>query len=288
MTESIHKICAICKTVEWEVPVCRDPLHTGKPDYEKLMAQVEKYIEAAQGICPDCEKRLAEQKVASAAKQILTGGMEAAIRSGCIWEDTTRCTFALSDPLKEAVNAQAWQTARELAHDERFTRHRSVMLKGAPGRGKTFLGRCLLNAAGEDRGYGQVCEMTARQYIHAVIRNDPQVWTAQRGFFLLLDDLDKAAWTPNTLQMLWELLDLRTHGKFTAVTSNLDDRGLMEMLRDACPKNTSLADATMERLNPCLHLAIAGDVSFRRTTAAATEPVTEPEATAPETEEELF
>lgn len=289
MTKTIHKICAICKVVEWDVPIYRDPAHADDPLYEAYMAKTDKFLETVRAFCPDCGRRLAEQKIQQAKRQILTEAMRAAIGKGCIWEDTTKCTFALSDPLKESANVDAWQQARELAHDERFMRHRSVMLTGAPGRGKTYLARCLLNAVGEDRGYDQVCELTAKEYIRAVILNEPRVWRAQRGFFLLFDDIDKGGWTEQTLPILWELLEKRQHGQFTAVTSNLDNRGLMEALRDACPKNTSLAAATMERLNPCLHLTIGGDVSFRRTTTA-TAVVTEPEtpATAPEPEEELF
>lgn len=281
MTETIHVICAVCKTEQWDEPIYRDPALANDPGYEAFMQRIDHYLETCKAICPSCQRRLAEQKRRNAVERLLTEGMKTAIHLGCIWGDTTQCNFGLSDPMKESVNAGAWREARELAFDERFTRHRSVMLTGAVGLGKTFMGRCMLNAVGEDRGYEQVCEMTARQYIHAVIGNDPRVWRAQRGFFLLFDDIDKVAWSPGTLQILWELFDMRTHGQFTAITANLDERGLMDMLRDACPKNSSLAEATMERLNPCLHLAIEGEVSFRRTTATAITAVAEPE-------EELF
>ena len=231
----IHKVCAVCNVAEWDVPIESDEALADNQDYNTYMARIRAYIENCKGICPDCERRIAERNKRQAESHQMTQETTLAVATGRIWADTLRCTFALSDPLKEAVNADIWRQARELADDERFTRHRSAMLIGAPGLGKTYLARCLLNAVGEDRGYNQVCELTARQYIHAVIERQGRVWGAQRGFFLLLDDIDKAAWKPETLQMLWELLDMRTHGQFTAITTNLDQVGLMHMLREACP-----------------------------------------------------
>ena len=288
MTETIHVICAVCKTEEWDVALYRDPALQNDPGYEPYMQRTDHYLETAKVICPDCQRRIEEQKVEAAKATRLTQDIRNAIHSGCIWEDTVKCTFALSDPLKESPNADAWQQAKELAYDERFANHRTASLTGATGLGKTYLGRCLLNAAGEDRGYDQVCEITARGYINAVLQREPRVWKAQHAFFLLFDDVDKVKWSDGTLQMLWELFDLRTHGKFTVITSNLDDKGLVDMLRDACPKNSSLADATMERWNPCLHLEIGGDVSFRRTTKEVEPPAAAAAAEPAPAEGELF
>lgn len=254
----IHKTCAVCESAEWDVDVHPDPDHCAEPGYMRLYEATNRLIEGAKGICPSCEKRHSLEEM----NQRLNQAIQDAVAAEFISSETPRCTFATSKPEVEAMNA-GWQTARELAFDARFAGTASAFIYGPTGTGKTYLSHCLLNAAAQDRGYGAVGEITARRYIHAIITNDPRVWRLQRVFFLLLDDIDKAIWKAETIQMLWELLDVRKNGLFTAITSNADPLAFSKMLKDACPGNTSIAEATMERLNPCIKLKIDG-TSLRR------------------------
>jgi DNA replication protein DnaC len=259
----IHSQCSMCKTAEWDTEVKPDPALLDDPAYMALYQSVNRILGGCKPLCPDCVTRhaLAEIQERVDADKLDAIGREF-IRS-----DTPHCTFQTSRPEIELLNNQAWEAARELVFDARFAGQCSAFMYGPPGTGKTFLARCMLNAAAYERGYPNVMETNARRYIHAVIAGqDKLVWKAQRVFFLLLDDIDKCVWKPETLQILWELLDMRKEGVFTAITSNADPKRFSQMLRDACPGNTSMAEATMGRLNPCVHFEIGG-ASQRRKTA---------------------
>jgi DNA replication protein DnaC len=81
---------------------------------------------------------------------------------------------------------------------------------------------------------------------------------------LLLDDVDKAPWTPITLGWMWQLLDVR-RGKqrSTIMTSNQMPHELIRHWEEYIPKNKSVPFAILDRMKPMLVLELAGD-SLRR------------------------
>lgn len=133
---------------------------------------------------------------------------------------------------------------------------------GNKGRGKTFLARCLLNTA-FDLGM-IVGELNAVDFTTQYDMNrgkglkylrDPQV--------ILIDDIDKAAWTVFSFQQLYGILNYRNErNKKTIITSNtiLDD--LIDHLKKHID-NHGMISAAFDRMNPVQKVRMIGD-SFRK------------------------
>lgn len=130
-------------------------------------------------------------------------------------------------------------------------RAEAVYRDGAPGVGKTHLGRCLLNKA--VGSYRDIAEGSAYTIVQAAARygSEAKIKAWQTADVLLLDDIDKGAYNEAGLAALWQLLDARSKPLYrTIVTSNLSTKALLEYLIKCLPHNTSYAMAAMDRLMP--------------------------------------
>lgn len=207
-------------------------------------------------LCDGCAVRLSAEAERAAAADTRPVRMGELLRAGLVCAMFQAGNWAASKREIEALNQSAWSQARAW-----FSRsNRNLFISGGVGTGKTTLAHCCLNEA-FDAGHG-VAEVSARRLVKVcdTFAEGNGLYTAWKtAKYLLIDDVDKAAWNPERLGGLWELLDARLAARRrTIVTSNLPMAGLTHLLRSATPTNTSLAEATLDRLKPCLSLELTG------------------------------
>lgn len=167
---------------------------------------------------------------------------------------TPETRFATADPAP-AENEEAWTWAKG------WDMKQNVYLFGPYGTGKTYLARCLLNRA-FDMGGRRIAEVSARRLVKVAARFDEgkgafSLWA--EADVLLLDDLDKARWTEDSLSTLWELLDTRANGcQRTVMTTNMAPVNLASYMRERVPQNSALVSATLDRVKPVMVLELKG------------------------------
>ena len=209
--------------------------------------------------CDDCADRrnLAMDRSARVAR--LRARFDALMARGLVGPELRRAAFRNSDTLVEALNPDAWATAR------RWRGLRNLYIHGPTGVGKSFLARCCLNWAFQ-RGRA-VAEVSGRRFTKvsdtfAEGRGLFQAW--KEAELLLLDDIDKAAWNADRVGALWEVLDARAAARRrTLVTGNVTPAELLQLLREGNTgpglRNDATVDATLERLRPCDVLQLHGE-----------------------------
>lgn len=203
-------------------------------------------------ICERCDTEYAEQRRVSAERE----RMERLAACGAISPHLPDQTFNSSDSDCEALNREAWASAREW---QPFSGE-SVFLSGSPGVGKSFCARCLLNAA--FAAGRSIMEIQTRRLAKQVQRFDEGDLAERCAFagVLMLDDLDKARWTEDALTGLWEVLDDRRNAsKPTIVTSNMAGGELRAHLAAGAGNNHSLVNAALDRLLPVRVLTFSGE-----------------------------
>ena len=132
---------------------------------------------------------------------------------------------------------------------------------GDKGTGKTYLARCILNAA-FDLGYS-VAELPTIEFSHMADRKFYQ-WhdkleAYSRVKVLLIEDIDKAEWTSRGLSALFGILDTRynDHNR-TLVTTNATVEYCVGVWRKACGDNRSLPGTITDRLKPIRQVLMEG------------------------------
>ncbi len=166
------------------------------------------------------------------------------VSAGLMEVGTWECQFATSDKaIEEISSVEAWAFGRTQFSTNLF-------LWGPEGVGKTWLAGCVLTRCISE--YIPCGEVSAPTYIEDAnsFKRCKITLKRMRVPVLLLDDLDKIPLTRTSLTKLWELLNARRNLK-TIITANMDKMKLREYLMEAAPDNTSLARATLDRLNPC-------------------------------------
>jgi DNA replication protein DnaC len=173
--------------------------------------------------CPDCGQDRAEAALARLS------GLSPELRA---------LSFARTVPLYPEVKA----AAERLAADPRWF----FTLAGPPGRGKTHILACLVNA-GIAAGYASVYTTTAEllDHLRATFRPDAPVtfdalWErVMAARILALDEVDRMNATPFAVEKFFELVDVRyRHGadRLTAFATNsaVDDlpEYLVSRMRD--------------------------------------------------------
>jgi DNA replication protein DnaC len=231
--------CALAFEVEWfDSPFSIDP---DQPVY-----------------CDACaEKNFAEWEHQQKLEELKSRYFEA-FRKGLVSEAFRDALFSNSDKSVEAINPEAWGMARE------WPQLKNLYIYGGVGVGKSFMALCVLRRA---FAKGQkVAEVSARRFakVSDQFREGDGIMDLwKRADWLLLDDIDKARWTLDRIDALWELLDARCSGRRrTIITSNIDPAALRKMLReqtrDGDTMNFTRADATLDRLKPCTTIVMQG------------------------------
>lgn len=241
--EILSKTCPDCGEA-MTVPVVEGPWCLGK--------DIDVYCDA----CVDTRLRAEERE---ARRVRLRNRFERLVRRGWVGPEVRETAFRNSNVLVEALNPEAWDKARK------WRGLRNLYVHGPTGVGKSYLARCCLNWAFQ-QGLS-VAEVSGRRFAKV-----SDTFAEGRGLFhawkeagvLLLDDVDKAAWTGDRIGALWELLDARNaRRRRTLVTGNVSPSELVELMREHVAGrglcNDAMVEATLERLRPCDTHALVGE-----------------------------
>ena len=155
-----------------------------------------------------------------------------------------------------------------LAEGDWIRRGHNVLITGATGCGKTWLG-CALAQQAARQGFSVLYARATRllqelQVAHGDGSFSKRLSQLARLDLLVLDDLAIAPIAPQERQDLLELLDDRVGSRSTLITSQLPPGAWHEWLAEP-----TIADAIMDRLMHGAHtIALKGE-SLRRAAAAA-------------------
>jgi len=163
------------------------------------------------------------------------------------------------DPDIRAINPDAWVAS------EGWSRKENAYIFGPVGVGKTYMANLMLYRFMFSQKYrfnNSVHIISARRLCKVSDRFDEGKGLLKHledADVLLLDDLDKGNWNTERLGALWELLDVRSAAKrSTIVTANVNPNDMRDVLRASTGGNTSLADATLDRMKPCITIQLNG------------------------------
>lgn len=181
-------------------------------------------------------------------------------QTGALPEAARFQKFANSDDAIEALNRDTWKWARSYDRE-------TAWISGTKGTGKTFMGRCILharidhiNTVMEVRAHD--VNAKARQFEH-----ERYVAQLQNAGVLLIDDIDKAAWTRDGVIVLNEVMDARyAHKRPTLITANVEPEFMWNQWRNLFADNPSVIAALFDRLTGCKRVVLTGE-SLRRASA---------------------
>lgn len=234
-------------------PDCNKPLDLG-PDADRRLLGLVRVL------CDPCAERRTLRMDAIQAREALHQRFRQLLRLELVTEDLQTCDWAQSRESITALNLAAWCEVRGWYR----VGEKNLFLYGSIGVGKTWAARACLREAFV-RGKS-IAEVTARRMckIGEQFQEGKHLMPAWKSaHVLLIDDIDKVAWTQERVDILWEVLDARTTSKKrTIVCSNLDSGPLLEALKAACThqgqRNESHALAAMDRLKPVTKIAFSG------------------------------
>lgn len=141
----------------------------------------------------------------------------------------------------------------------------NLWFHGDAGQGKTHIAKCTMERA---KAAGKTAVLLTGQ----VFREIGESFDRQEAFaryiyadLVVVDDIDKCAWTMKAVESLWYFLDCRSKWKkHVIVTANVTPAGMLEILKAATGANPSMAFTTLDRLHPCRAFHIQAGVSLRR------------------------
>lgn len=212
---------------------------------EKKPELLEKFL-GMESYCDECVTRFANSKREQADRERVAKLRRDAYGLGCLPEVAAHCTFAKSNRETEGRNVAYWLMARE------WERHsKNVWITGDPGSGKTYLARCVANhfidlgmTAHEVSGLELANHVRSFQWLENV---KPMI----RARLLIIDDIDKANWSKEQLDILWHVLDKRLGGgKRLIVTANVMPEHFRESLERNRPENKAVASPIFRRMLP--------------------------------------
>ena len=170
--------------------------------------------------------------------------------------ELTRCCFGNSESEIMKLYPDLWMWARNWT-----PKSESAWIYGDKGTGKTFFARCILNAQ-LDKGVS-VGELSAVEF-NRVARRKFYNWDEQRKVYgevkcLLIEDIDKAIWTPDGLSELFSLLDERyDNHRRCLITTNATVEYCESLWTNAIPENPSMPGTILDRMQPIRRIEMVG------------------------------
>lgn len=183
-----------------------------------------------------------------------------ALRAGLVPPELLNASWGSLDPEIEALNHSAWSQGRAWVESA----GKNLFISGDIGTGKTTLARACLHEA--FMAGASVAETNGRRLCKTAdsYREGEGIFVRwAKVKYLLLDDIDKARWTLDRVDALWELLDARATAKLrTIMTSNPALPGLVKVLQSNLARdgreNHSHVMAALDRMKPCVKLELTG------------------------------
>lgn len=207
--------------------------------------------------CGHCGKEK-EEVVRQLRKNTRIQKMKARIRGlEILPKHFEQCCFAKSNPEYMKPRADLWEWAKGWA-----PKSEAAWIYGDKGTGKTYLARCILNAQ-FDAGHS-VAELPAIEFSHMADRKfygwHKKLEAYSKVEVLLIEDIDKAEWTPRGLSALFGILDTRCNDKHrTLVTTNATVEFCVGVWRKSCGDNKSLPGTITDRLKPIRRVEMVGE-----------------------------
>ena len=221
-------------------------LHAKNPEATRI-ARMFRYL------CADCQEQRLRARARREGEEHATHAFFMAYHDGFMPEAAQACTWDASRADIEARNVQAWQTARACTSE-------SLWIYGNPGTGKTYMARCVANAAlQKGHSVGELSALEIRTWVGIGSPEQIRFWT--RPDVLLLDDIDKMPISDTTIGNLLTLLEKRisVNKKRIIVTSNLRGATLAEMWRaSASPLLRAAISSIFERFLPITPICLEG------------------------------
>lgn len=211
---------------------------------------------AAEAVCCDsCIETHEAGARAAAAKQAIADAISKAIHIKDLPADIMAHGFRHSEPEKEAMNPNAWATARTYKRADG-----NLWIHGTHGTGKTRLAHAVIHRA-VSRGIPCACvsalALVAKLQTFDKGRDALDRWQAVP--VLLFDDIDKMPPTTNNLTALWHLFDARKADNLTTIcTANRNVDALSSAWALRSLDDTETIAAALDRLKPCLILEMTG------------------------------
>lgn len=173
-------------------------------------------------------------------------------------EEAKAATFQLSSPEVEAHHPDFWKYSRTLPLDQ------NLWIQGRPDTGKTFMALAILNHHLE-AGY-KVLSTTAITINKLGSRFDANEWVKRYAEpdLLHIDDADKADWSRQSFELLYEVIDRRHKNKRWIVwTANDSPQGWKNTLIGMA-ENRTVVPAMFSRFNPCKVIHLEGQALRRK------------------------
>lgn len=219
-------------------------------------------IDKLEVLCDPCRREM-ENKTSverSAAKhaRAVRKALDESYGAGMIPQAAKVCRFANSHTNIEARNIEAWGKAKNETVN--------LWICGAPGTGKTYMARCILNRAVDDGHTG--AEITGIRLNDIgglwVENRDKELKRLTAARIVSADDIDKAEWNGKGLDALWVLINgLSETKRRIIVTANVGPREWKRQLSEVRGLNPTLVASIWERMLPMHGIELLGE-SLRR------------------------
>ena len=190
-------------------------------------------------ICDDCAGKIERQASARNMSNAASSARCKSVTTFSAFGDT----FEKSKVMIERRNAEQWAKAREWKQDC------CAWIDGPKGTGKTFLGRCLLNAA-ISRGItaGELCAVDLASKCHLYDWERDSARYSACGV-LLIDDVDKGDWDARAVTELWRIMNARYESKSpTVFTANMTVKRFGELMLAKHAENGNTVETIFDRM----------------------------------------
>lgn len=201
---------------------------------------------AIESCCDPCMAKMVQENRDTAKRERAARIRREAYGTCLVPEAAAHATFEKSEREYEERNVVYWLQAKEW-----YRRDENAWITGTPGSGKTFLARCVVNAfldAGTTAAEISGIELAALvRDFHWIDKVKPYI----EPRLLLIDDIDKALWSKEQLDILCHLLDKRIgRGRRLLVTSNVTPEHFREQIQRNRPENKAVAGMIFRRMLP--------------------------------------
>lgn len=209
--------------------------------------------------CDECSEAREKKKQRKAQMEMAHHAVNAAYGSGLMPDAARECSWRNSIAAIEEKNPDAWAAAKN-------TTAGNLWICGHPGTGKTFMARCIANAAlDEGLSAGEISAMDIRSW--SMQRVDEEVRKWAKPHILIIDDLDKLPPNDWSLGHLFLLLDKRasSKGKRIIITANTTGALLAATWKQVAARTMwPMVTSIFERILPASPILLAGGSNRER------------------------